>query len=285
MKKNNLFLGILCILISGFAFSIMGVFVKLSGDLPVIQKSFFRNIIACLITIIPILMNFKKIVYPKNNKQWTVLFLRAFFGTVGLILNFYAISNINLADATVIQRLSPFVVLILSYFIFKEKLTLSQLIAILVAFFGIILIIKPSLDNIISIGALAALLGAFFAGGAYASLRYLGISGVSSEFIVFFFSIFSSLSLLPFVILNYAPMTSNQLIMLIIVGITGAIGQFGITYAYKFTAAKNLSVFDYGQIIFAGILGYIFFSEIPDIYSILGYFTIVLMGLYVTYKR
>lgn len=285
MKKNNLFLGILCILISGFAFSIMGVFVKLSGDLPVIQKSFFRNIIACLITIIPILMNFKKIVYPKNHKQWTVLFLRAFFGTVGLILNFYAISNINLADATVIQRLSPFVVLILSYFIFKEKLTLSQLIAILIAFFGIILIIKPSLDNIISIGALAALLGAFFAGGAYASLRYLGISGVSSEFIVFFFSIFSSLSLFPFVMLTYAPMTNNQLIMLIIVGITGAIGQFGITYAYKFTAAKNLSVFDYGQIIFAGLLGYIFFSEIPDIYSILGYFTIVLMGLYVTYKR
>ncbi|MBF0714927.1 DMT family transporter [Gemelliphila palaticanis] len=285
MKKNNLFLGILCILISGLAFSIMGVFVKLSGDLPVIQKSFFRNIIACLITIIPIWMHYKKIIYPSNKQQWTVLFLRAFFGTVGLILNFYAISNISLSDATVIQRLSPFIVLILSYFIFKEKLTVSQLLAIIIAFLGIILIIKPSLENIISLGAFAALLGAFFAGGAYASLRYLGISGVSSEFIVFFFSIFSSLSLLPFVIINFAPMSANQLIMLIVVGITGAIGQFGITYAYKFTAAKNLSVFDYGQIIFAGFLGYIFFSEIPDFYSIIGYLTIVLMGLYVSYKR
>lgn len=285
MKKNNLTLGIICILASGISFSLMSFFVKLSGDLPIVQKSFFRNLIAGAIAIIPVLKNFKTIIYPDNIKNWGVLFLRSLLGTLGLLCNFYAVSNIHLADASVIQRISPFVILILSFLIFNEKMNNIEIISIILAFVGILLVIKPNFHNFISYGSLFALIGAFCAGGAYTALRYLGLIGISSEFIVFFFSMFSSISLLPFLIFQYEPMSTSQFLILILVGITGAGGQFGITYAYKFAAAKSLSVFDYSQIIFSGMLGYLFFLEIPDIYSILGYCLIFLMGLVLVYKK
>lgn len=284
-KQSNLTMGIICILISGLAFSIMALFVKMSGEVPVMQKIFFRNSIAAFIALFPLLANIKKINFPKSKKEWSVLFMRVIFGTLGLVCNFYAITNINLADASVIQRLSPFVILILSYFIFKEKMTKKEMSAVLIAFLGVLLIIKPSFINFVSIGALVALLGAFFSGAAYASIRYLGIAKVSAEFIVFFFSMFSAIIILPFIIFNYYYMTTNQLIMLICVGIFGAIGQFGLTYAYKFAAAKSLSVFDYSQIIFTGFFGYIFFSEIPDMYSFTGYIIIVLTGFFISYAK
>ncbi|MBF0714282.1 DMT family transporter [Gemella sp. GH3] len=284
-KQNNIFLGVICILLSGIGFSFMAVFVKLSGDLPVMQKSFFRNFISLIVSAIPIINNYKNVVFPKNKKDFFVLLLRSFFGTIGLLFNFYAISNINLADASVIQRLSPFVVLILSYFLFNEKMTFKEILAILCAFLGILLVIKPGLGNFISLGALFALLGAFCAGAAYTSIRYLGGRKISPEFIIFSFSLFSCIVVLPFVVFDFRPMTTYQFIMLLLVGIFATIGQFGITYAYRFAAAKSISVFDYSQIIFAGLLGYIFFLEVPDFYAIIGYIVIICMGLLISVKK
>lgn len=284
-RQNNIFLGIVCILLSGLGFSFMAVFVKLSGDLPVMQKSFFRNFISLIVSAIPLINNYKSIVVPKIKKDWFVLFLRAFFGTIGLLFNFYAISNINLADASVIQRLSPFVVLILSYFFFNEKMTIKEILAIIFAFLGILFIIKPGFGSFITLGALFALLGAFCAGAAYTTIRYLGGKLISPEFIVFSFSLFSCIVVLPFVIFNFHPMTIYQLIMLILVGVFATIGQFGITYAYRFAAAKNISVFDYSQIIFSGFLGYLYFSEVPDFYTLFGYIIIISMGILVSVKN
>lgn len=283
--KNQITLGIIAILISGFSFSLMSLFVKLSGDLPTIQKVFFRNFIIGVISIIPILKHIKNISYPNCNKQWFVIFLRSLLGLLGIFCNFYAVNKIHLADLSVIQRLSPFVILILSYFIFKEKMTKLEISTIFVAFLGILLVIKPNFNNFMSYGFLIALLGAFFAGGAYTTLRYLGLAGVSSKFIVFFFSVFTTLILFPFVVINYKAMTLYQTIMIICIGISGALGQFGITYAYKLAAAKTLSVFDYSQIIFSGLFGFIFFSEKPDIYSVLGYILIISMGIFLSYKK
>ena len=283
--KNNLTKGIICILISGLGFSLMALFVKLSGDLPAMQKSFFRNFIVTIVAFFPFIKNFKKISYPKIKFDWFILFLRVFFGTLGIVCNFYAISHISLADSTVIQRLYPFIVLFLSFIFFKENISKLGILAILLSFSGVLFIIKPSFDNILSIGSIMALCGAFCSGAAYTALRRLGIKGISPEFIVFAFSIFSCISLIPFILINFVPMTFYQLILLILVGIFAAIGQFGITYAYKFAAAKSIAVFDYFQILFSGILGYIFFTEIPDVYSLFGYITIVLMGILLAYKK
>jgi len=279
MNNNNILKGIFCIIIAGFGFALMSLFVKLSGDLPSMQKGFFRNIIAVFISSIPLIKHWRFINIPRNNTGWLVLISRSVFGTIGLVLNFYAISHISLADSSIIQKLSPFIIIILSYIFFKEEMTRFQVFAIIIAFIGITLIIKPSGNNIISMGALAALLGALCAGIAYTCVRYLGTHNISGEFIIFFFSSLSSLMLLPYLILDYRTMTYYQLSMLLLAGISATIGQYGVTFAYKFAAAKNISVFDYSQVLFSGIFGYMFFGEFPDFQSLIGYVIVISVGI------
>ena len=279
MNNSNILKGIFCIIIAGFGFALMSLFVKLSGDLPSMQKGFFRNIIAVFISSIPLIKHWKVINIPKNKTGWLVLISRSVFGTIGLVLNFYAISHISLADSSIIQKLSPFIIIILSYIFFKEEMTRFQFFSIIIAFIGIILIIKPSGNDIISMGALAALLGALCAGIAYTCVRYLGTHNISGEFIIFFFSSLSSLMLLPYLIFDYRSMTLYQLSMLLLAGISATIGQYGVTFAYKFAAAKNISVFDYSQVLFSGIFGYIFFGEFPDFQSLIGYIIVISVGI------
>ena len=279
MNNNNILKGIFCIIIAGFGFALMSLFVKLSGDIPSMQKGFFRNIIAVFISSIPLIKHWKVINIPRNNTGWLVLISRSVFGTIGLVLNFYAISHISLADSSIIQKLSPFIIIILSYIFFKEEMTRFQVFSIIIAFIGITLIIKPSGNNIISMGALAALLGALCAGIAYTCVRYLGTHNISGEFIIFFFSSLSSLMLLPYLILDYRTMTYYQLSMLLLAGISATIGQYGVTFAYKFAAAKNISVFDYSQVLFSGIFGYMFFGEFPDFQSLIGYVIVISVGI------
>ncbi len=279
MNNNNILKGIFCIIIAGFGFALMSLFVKLSGDLPSMQKGFFRNIIAVFISSIPLIKHWKVINIPRNNTGWLVLISRSMFGTIGLVLNFYAISHISLADSSIIQKLSPFIIIILSYIFFKEEMTRFQVFAIIIAFIGITLIIKPSGNNIISMGALAALLGALCAGIAYTCVRYLGTHNISGEFIIFFFSSLSSLMLLPYLIFDYRSMTLYQISMLLLAGISATIGQYGVTFAYKFAAAKNISVFDYSQVLFSGIFGYMFFGEFPDFQSLIGYIIVISVGI------
>lgn len=279
MNNNNILKGIFCIIIAGFGFALMSLFVKLSGDIPSMQKGFFRNIIAVFISSIPLIKHWRFINIPRNNTGWLVLISRSVFGTIGLVLNFYAISHISLADSSIIQKLSPFIIIILSYIFFKEEMTRFQVFSIIIAFIGITLIIKPSGNNIISMGALAALLGALCAGIAYTCVRYLGTHNISGEFIIFFFSSLSSLMLLPYLILDYRTMTYYQLSMLILAGISATIGQYGVTFAYKFAAAKNISVFDYSQVLFSGIFGYMFFGEFPDFQSLIGYIIVISVGI------
>ena len=276
-KKNNILMGIFCIIVAGFGFSLMALFIKLAGNLPSMQKGFFRNIIAVGISSIPLIKHWKSINFPKGKLSWSVLISRSVFGTIGLVFNFYAITHISLADSTIIQKLSPFVILILSYIFFKEKMTKFQMIAIVIA-------IKPSGDGFISMGALAALLGAFCSGIAYTCVRYLGTHNVSGEFIIFFFSTLSTLLLLPYLIFDYKVMTMYQLSMLILAGASATIGQYGVTFAYKYAAAKNISVFDYSQVLFSGIFGFIFFNELPDLQSLIGYIIVISVGIILVKK-
>ena len=283
-KKNNILMGIFCIIVAGFGFSLMALFIKLAGNLPSMQKGFFRNIIAVGISSIPLIKHWKSINFPKGKLSWSVLISRSVFGTIGLVFNFYAITHISLADSTIIQKLSPFVILILSYIFFKEKMTIFQMIAIIIAFIGVGFIIKPSGDGFISMGALAALLGAFCSGIAYTCVRYLGTHNVSGEFIIFFFSTLSTLLLLPYLIFDYKVMSMYQLAMLMLAGASATIGQYGVTFAYKYAAAKNISVFDYSQVLFSGILGFIFFNELPDLQSLIGYIIVITVGIILVKK-
>ena len=273
--------GILCILISAFSFALMNLFVQLAGDINPIQKSFFRNLIAFIFAA-AILLKGHDFSYQKRNLKY--IFLRSALGTVGILCNYYALGHMLLSDASMLGKLSPFVVLICSYIFLKEKINGFQVFSIVIAFIGSLFIIRPGFSLTEMFPALMGLAGAIAAGGAYTTVRYLGLRGERGPFIVFFFSAFSCVAVLPYILLNFEPMTFYQLGMLMLAGLAASGGQFGVTYAYKFAPAKEISVYDYTMVIFAAILGFFAFGQIPDGLSLIGYVIIcgisILMYMY-----
>lgn len=269
--------GIICIILSAFSFACMNLFVKLAGDIPSFEKSFFRNIIALVFAIAVIIKKKEKL----NINKSTVfpLIMRATGGTIGILCNFYAIDHLVIADASMLNKLSPFFVLIFSYLILKEKVKLYQWICIIVAFLGSLFVIKPSGDILRNPAALIGILGGIGAGFAYAFVRISGKKGVKGPVIVAFFSAFSSLVTLPLMLINFKPLGVTNLVFLLLAGLAATGGQFGITAAYTYAPAREISIYDYSQIIFATILGVLFLSEVPDMYSFIGYAVIIAASL------
>lgn len=270
--KSNHIKGILCILAAALGFSFMTFFVRISGDLPTIQKAFFRNAVAAVVATVILLRSPDKFKIKKGS--FGDIALRCIFGTSGLICNFYAIDRLGIADANMLNKLSPFFAILLSIPILKEVPKARDIVATVIAFTGALFIIRPGGDMSV-VPALIGLYGGFGAGTAYVFVRRLGGKGERTPIIVFCFSAFSCLVTAPFLITGFVPMTGWQWFCLIMAGVSASLGQFAITTAYKFAPAKEISVFDYTQVIFAAILGMIFLNETPSIFSIIGYVIII----------
>ncbi|MFR1256487.1 MAG: EamA family transporter, partial [Eubacterium sp.] len=123
--------------------------------------------------------------------------------------------------------------------------------------------------------ALLGALGGAGAGFAYTCVRRLGKGGVHGSVIVLAFSAFSCISVIPGVLLTYAPMTAFQFVSLLLAGAAAAGGQFSITAAYTKAPAKEISVFDYTQVLFAALLSLCVLGQVPDLLSIAGYVIII----------
>ena len=236
--KSNRIKGILCIITSACGFAVMSAFIKLSGDLPSFQKTFFRNLVAAAIALYLIIKHKGSLVGKKENRK--ILVLRSIFGTIGIVCNYYAVDRLVLSDANMLNKLSPFLVVIFCALFLKEKINLKQITMVSVAFIGALFIIKPSF-NVEVIPYLVGVLGAVGAALAYTCVRVLG-KKEDYYTIVFFFSTFSLIAILPGFIAVYKPMTTIQVVYLLLAGISASIGQFGITLAYKFAQDKEIYI-------------------------------------------
>lgn len=264
--------GILFIILAGFFFASMSFFVRLSGDLPTMEKAFFRNAVAVLVAAFMLART--KEGFHVQKGSWPDLLMRSFCGTVGLICNFYAVDHMNIADANILNKLSPFFAILMSYFILKEKANKVEWACVAVAFIGAVFVVKPAF-NMQFVNAMIGVTGGLGAGIAYTFVRKLGKKGERGPIIVMVFSTFSCLCTVPFLISEFQPMKAVQFLCLLMAGVSAAGGQIFITKAYTKAPAKEISVFDYTQVLFAALLGFVFFGQIPDWMSLVGYLIII----------
>ena len=269
--------GICFIILSAFSFALMGACVRLAGDVPSIQKSFFRNLVAFFVALIMIVRSGDGFEIKKGNLGYMVL--RATFGTLGILCNFYAVDHLVLSDASMLNKMSPFFVVLFSFFLLKEKITVPQAVFVAGAFLGSLLVIKPTFSNMDFLPSLIGLAGGMGAGIAYTFVRKLSLHGEAGPVIVCFFSAFSCIVTLPFLLFDYHTMSGGQFVSLLFAGLSAAGGQFGITAAYSYAPAREISVYDYSQIIFSALLGFLVFGQIPDWLSWIGYGVICTMAL------
>ncbi len=273
--------GVVALLISSLGFALMSFLIKYSGDLPTVQKTFFRNFISMMISL-ALVVYYKEKLFGRRENQ-TLLLLRSTFGLMGVLINFYVIDRLVLSDAEILNKLSPFFTIILCAIFLKEHIKKFQFISIMIAFIGAVFIIKPSASSD-ALFALVGVLGALCAASAYTILRVLG-DREKFFTVVFYFSTFSTIALLPFFIYQYEAMSTKQIFTLILAGICASLGQFGITIAYSFAPAREISIFIYSSILFTALLSIFIFEEIPDPLSIMGYFIIFSASYYMFMKN
>ena len=271
-KQSDYRLGIIFIVISAFCFALMDMFIRLAGDVPTLQKCFFRNLFAFFVAIGALIRTRTPFRIGKGNLKY--LLIRSISGGLGMVCNFYAVDHMPISDASILNKLSPFFAIIFSYFFLSERADLIEWISVVIAFIGALFVVKPTFSSDV-LPAAAGLMGGLGAGLAYTFVRKLGTRGVSSMIIVAFFSGFTTLMLTPSLIFSFSPMTLRQLVFLIMTGVTAAIAQIFITMAYSKAPAKEISVYDFSIVIFAAMLGFMFLGQLPDVFSVIGYIIIV----------
>jgi len=270
--------GITYILLSSLFFALMAATVKYLGDMPTAEKIFFRNLVGIFVAFSLVKKSGSSLF--GNNKK--LLILRSTFGLLGIAAYFYALANMKLSDAVILNKMSPFFVMIFAALFLKEKITKKQLIALVTAALGAILVIRPGFDSNL-IPSLIALMSSLFAGVAYTLVRQLRKTD-SAATVVFYFSFFSTIAMIPFMLSgSFVIPTALQALALLALGLFAAAAQMFMTNAYRHAEAGELSIYTYANIVFSSILGLVLFQEIPDFFSVVGAVLIISAG-YLNYR-
>ena len=290
----NLFKAIGLKLLSALLFAAMSAFVRQLGDVvPVGQLVFFRS--ACAIP--PVLL-----IYAIRGELASAVYTRRPLGQLGrgalsvagMYTNFSALTRLPLADATAIQFASPLITVALAAVILKEKIRFYRWTAVLVGFVGVIVMLIPHLDfsqyaaagatAAATVGSIFALVSAFCNAGTVIQTRRLAQSETTSS-IVFYFSLVTALAgavTLPFA--WYTP-TFSQLAMLISLGLFGGVAHIFLTESYRHATASVIAPFDYSAMLWALLLGYWVFGELPSMLVYVGAIIVAGAGLFVIWRE
>ena len=270
MKDNQK--AIVYILISALAFTLMSTVVKLAKDIPTYEKVFFRNIINLIIAVN--ILKKDKISFWGEKKNRKYLVIRGVLGLLGVVCNFYAVTQMNLSDASMLFNLTPFFVTLFAIFFLGERILKIEYISLISAFIAVLLVIKPQF-NMGIIGGVVGIIGAACAGGAYTLVSHIN-KKENPVTIVFYFTFVSVILMTPFMIFNFVKPNMIELLLLILVGIFASVGQFMVTLAYKYGKPSEVAIYNYTSIVFAIAIGFGIWKEVPDKWSILG--SIILIG-------
>lgn len=276
MKERNK--GILYMTASSLFFALMAGAVKFSGSIPTMEKVFFRNIIGFIVSGYMIFKS--KESFKGNNPKY--LSYRAILGFLGVVLYFYAIANLPLSDAVVLNQLNPFFVIILAAIFLNEKIEKLQIPAIILALIGVVFIAQPQFNYSV-LPAAVGLLSAIFAASAYTIVRHLRLTD-SPHLIVFYFTGISTIITIPFIIFGDFIMPDlTAFVSLLAVGVFSTLAQYLMTHAYRYAEAGDLSIYSYGNTIFSIFIGIVLWGEIPNLLSTFGVICI-LTGAYLNYR-
>ena len=249
----------------------------LSYSLPILQITWFRFFFSAVITGIFIyLFSRKSFVRSKNIKSQV---LRGILLLTSSLLFFYAISVISLAKALTLAFICPLIVTTLSPYFLKERVGRRRWTAVIVGFIGVLLVIRPGIVefNWASLASLGT-------GLCYAIYLIVTRSLKDTDnglLTLLFTSIVGTLVLsvyLPFVWVNPS---LNQLLLAVNMGFIAALAHGLIIISYNYSDASKLAPLGYFEIIPNIIIGYIWFSDLPDKYTVLGLLVIILSGVYV----
>ncbi len=274
--------GILFMILGSLCFALMSATVKMmKGAIPLFQLVLVRFVIT-LAVLYPIIRK-QGISLAVEKKDRLVLFIRCFLGFVGVLLLFYANTNMPLAESSALVTMYPLFVIFVAFLLLGEPLTAKKLLAVAVGFAGVLLVVRPS-GNFSPLPALAAIATALCSAITYTLVRKLS-GRVDGLAITFYFSILSVICVLPFSISAWRAPTPGQWGLLLLISFFSILGLTSITKAYQSAPASEIALFDYTGVLASPLLGFLLFGEAISPLTLLGMGLIVAAGYYASLQR
>lgn len=257
-------IGIRSMLISTCLFAVINALVKTVPHIPFTQIVLFRAFIS--LSICFFLIRKRGLSLFGHNKK--VLICRGLCGTAALTMFFYTLQRLPLATAVTLQYLSPLFTIFIAGFLLKEKALPIQWLGFFFAFLGVVLIRGFSSgysdwDFMIAVG------GAIASAFAYNFVRMLKDS--DHELVVVFYFPLTTVPLIgPFAIAQWVWPSPLEWMILIVIGLLTQFAQLFMTISYKVARASHVAIFNYLGVVLALIIGWIFFTEKPEINALFG---------------
>ncbi|KEA64154.1 Permease of the drug/metabolite transporter (DMT) superfamily [Marinobacterium lacunae] len=261
-------------LVSSLGFALMGACVKAAGasGLPVLEIVAVRALISLVLSFIDIRR--KRI--PMLGQNRPLLMLRGVFGTIALIAVFYSVTTLPIAQAILLQYIHPTFTAVLALFFLKERINLGTVLCIVLSFIGLSLVTAPqwsahSTTDISWLAIAAALTGAFTSACAYVVVRKLAQTEDPSVIVIYFPMVAAPISAVLLIAQqSFVVPTLYQLTLLVAIGVLVQIAQIALTKAMSVENAGKVSAYGYIQVVFAALLGMMFFDEIPTGWTLAG---------------
>jgi drug/metabolite transporter (DMT)-like permease len=277
LKASDYSLALRYMLLSTLLFAWMNVSVKYLSRLPPMEIVFFRGLLSSSLTFAA--LRFQGIPPWGNNKKR--LIMRGVIGSVALILFFWTLQKIPLADAVTIQYTSPIFTTLMGVWLAGERVSAFRWFFIFLSFMGVVLIqgFDPRVSTfMLGVGLTASL----FTGWAYTLVRKLTATEHPLVIVLYFPLVALPLSAV-FCLFHWVTPRGMEWIHLLSVGISTQIAQYCITNAYQRAEVSRISPFNYLGIVYAVILGIILFDEKLNVPTLLG-IGLVLSGIFAGWK-
>ena len=262
--------------LSNLSFALMAVAIKKVGEeINSFEIVFFRCLIALFI-LAPFL--FKIRLKAIKTKYFTRHLTRAFFGFFAMVCGYYAISKIPLAQATTISFSKTLFLIPLALIILKERINVERWIVAFVGFLGVIVVVRP--DQIdFNPDTLVALTGALMVAGSIISIRILTRTEKSEQILLYYSLISTILAAIPCFLYWKTP-SMIEFSFIILVTVFALCGQFFNICSFRIAETTAMAPFGYLRLVFAIILGFVLFEEIPSLHTIIGAIIIIGATLY-----
>ncbi len=287
--------GILFKISALFLFAIMASLIKASSDhIPPWQAVFYRSFFAMLVILVWIAQQGKlrtglKTANPMGH------FWRGFIGTTAMALGFAGLATLPFPEVTAIGFTAPLLTVVFASMFLGEQVRLFRLSAVGVGLIGVTIILYPRLtlfegsetggaESVAIMGAMLVLGSALFRALAQIHIRKL-VQTEQTSAIVFYFSLTASILSLLTLPLGWVVPTSQEMLFLVLAGLFGGIAQIFLTTGYRHAEASLLAPFDYVSLIFALLIGYFVFSEVPTVPMLSGSALIVAAGILIIWRE
>jgi len=273
--------GALWMIASGVGFSVMAVGIKLLGHrLENFQIGFFRVVIGFL-AILPFIAG--RGLARLRTRHAGVHFVRAIFGLTAMYCSYYAIARMPLADYTGLSFTKPLFATLLAIAILGETVRWRRWTATLVGFFGVLVMVRPGAATFHP-AALAALTDSFSVAFLVTLVKRLPATETPLT-MLFYFGLFATVMSIGPAIYSWQWPTVLEWLLLIGVGVLGALSQMFWIRAFRAGEASAVAPFDYLRLPIAATIGFVGFSELPTIWTFVGAAVIVASTLYIAHRE